>query len=71
MYVAGLRVVVGMRGWGSRAAQLAELLLEQSEEFCTLWEAHEVGIYLDEVKRYQHPEVGRLELNCQVLLDPH
>jgi hypothetical protein len=25
----------------------------------------------DEVKRFQHPEVGRLELNCQVLLDPH
>jgi len=34
---------MGMRGSGSRAAQLAELLLEQSEEFRTLWEAHEVA----------------------------
>jgi transcriptional regulator with XRE-family HTH domain len=71
MYAAGLRGVLAMRGPGSRAAQLADRLLEQSEEFRLLWEAHEVGIHPHEVKRYQHPEVGRLELNCQTLLDPH
>lgn len=31
---------------------------------------HEVGIPPREVKRYVHPEVGLLELNCQILLDP-
>ena len=71
MYAAGLRALIALRGPGSRAAQLGDLLLERSEEFRSLWEVHEVGIHLDEVKRYQHPEVGRIELNCQTLVDPH
>jgi transcriptional regulator with XRE-family HTH domain len=71
MYAAGLRALLAMRGPGSRAAHLADLLLVESSEFRTLWETHEVGIHPDEVKRYQHPEVGRLELNCQTLIDPH
>jgi transcriptional regulator with XRE-family HTH domain len=71
MYAAGLRSIVALRGPESRAAELARLLLAQSEEFATLWADHEIGVEPDEVKRYQHPEVGRLDLNCQVLLDPH
>lgn len=71
MYAAGLRGIAAMRGPGSRATELADLLLEQSEEFRTLWADHEIGIEPDEVKRFQHPEVGRLDLNCQVLFDPH
>jgi transcriptional regulator with XRE-family HTH domain len=71
MYAAGLRTIAAMRGPRSRAAELADLLLEQSEEFRTLWADHEIGLEPDEVKRFQHPEVGRLDLNCQVLLDPH
>jgi len=71
MYAAGLRGIAAMRGPGSRAIELADLLLEQSAEFRTLWADHEIGLEPDEVKRFQHPEVGRLDLNCQVLLDPH
>lgn len=71
MYAAGLRAIVTLRGPGSRAAELTDLLLRESEEFRSLWELHEVGIHPNETKRYQHPEVGRLELNCQTLLDPH
>lgn len=71
MYAAGLRGIAAMRGPGSRAADLAELLLERSTEFATLWADHEIGVEPDEVKHYQHPEVGRLDLNCQVLMDPH
>ena len=70
MYVSGLREVLGLRGPGSRAAQLADLLSVRSDEFRALWREHLVGIRPREVKRYQHPELGRLELNCQVLLDP-
>ncbi|MGY1742585.1 MULTISPECIES: helix-turn-helix transcriptional regulator [unclassified Blastococcus] len=70
MYASGLRAIATMRGPGSRAAHLADLLLRQSEEFRTLWEAHEIGVHPGDVKRYQHPEVGRLELNCQTLIDP-
>lgn len=47
-----------------------ELLTARSEEFGTLWKAHEVGIAQREVKRYQHPDVGCLQLNCQILVDP-
>ena len=70
MYVSGLRGVLTLRGPESKAAHLAELLTGRSEEFRILWKEHEVGIRPREVKRYRHPDVGLLELNCQVLLDP-
>lgn len=70
MYASGLRGVLALRGPGSTAARLADLLTARSEEFRTVWAEHEVGIRPREVKRYQHPEVGLIELSCQVLLDP-
>jgi transcriptional regulator with XRE-family HTH domain len=70
MYASGLRGIVTLRGPGSRAAHLADLLLTQSEEFRNLWEEHEVGIRPRDSKRLVHPELGVLELNCQTLLDP-
>jgi len=41
-----------------------------SAEFRTLWNEHEVGLQPPDVKRFDHPEVGPLELQCQTLLDP-
>jgi transcriptional regulator with XRE-family HTH domain len=70
VYVAGLREVTTLRGPGSKAEHLADLLHAQSEEFRELWDSHEVGIRPTQVKRFTHPEVGMLELNCQTLLDP-
>ncbi|OMC05614.1 XRE family transcriptional regulator [Mycobacterium sp. NS-7484] len=70
MYVSGLRGVLTLRGPESKAARYAELLTAESEEFRRLWDEHEIGIRPRDVKRYRHPEVGRLELNCQILLDP-
>ncbi|GAA1899622.1 helix-turn-helix transcriptional regulator [Lapillicoccus jejuensis] len=70
MYVSGLRGVVALRGPDSRAAYLADLLPTSNEEFRRLWDAHEVDVRPREVKRFLHPEVGPLELSCQVLLDP-
>lgn len=70
MYAAGLRGLVTLRGPGSRAAYLAELLLDSSEEFRRVWDYHEIGIRPHEVKHFVHPEVGALELNCQRLVDP-
>lgn len=58
------------RGPDSRAAHYATLLLAESEEFTTLWHTHEVGVRPQEVKRFLHPEVGTMDLNCQTLLDP-
>lgn len=70
-YAARLREVVGTRGPGSRAAQLADLLLRTSDEFRSIWGRHEIGVRFDEVARFVSPEVGVLELNCQTLLDPN
>ena len=70
MFASGLREVVTLRGPGSRAAHLADLLLARSEEFRQVWDDHEVGIRPNEVKHFVHPEVGALELTCQTLLDP-
>lgn len=70
MYTSGLRELVTVRGPGSRAAHLAELLLECSGEFRRVWEDHEIGIRPHDVKHFDHPEVGALELTCQRLVDP-
>lgn len=70
LFASGLREIVTLRGPGSRAAHLADLLLDRSEEFRGLWELHEVGIRPRAHKRFVHPEVGALELHCQTLVDP-
>ncbi|HEV2798085.1 MAG TPA: helix-turn-helix transcriptional regulator [Nocardioides sp.] len=70
MYASGLRGIVTLRGPGSRAAELADLLLARSEEFRARWAEHEVGIRPREVKRYLHPSVGQLDLSCQIVQDP-
>ncbi|MBR8745382.1 helix-turn-helix transcriptional regulator [Nocardiopsis sp. MG754419] len=70
MYASGLREIATLRGPGSRAAHFVDLLLERSEEFRRVWEEHEVGVRPHGVKRFVHPEVGSLELDCQRLLDP-
>ncbi|GAA1749274.1 helix-turn-helix transcriptional regulator [Aeromicrobium alkaliterrae] len=70
LYASGLRGVLSLRGPRSRAAHLTELLLESSEEFRAVWKEHEVGVLPRELKRYQHPEVGLIELSCQILHDP-
>jgi transcriptional regulator with XRE-family HTH domain len=69
MFASGLRGSVAARGPGSRAARLADLLLDQSEEFRSVWDLHEIGIRPREVKHFIHPELGALELSCQTLLD--
>ncbi|MEV0720851.1 helix-turn-helix transcriptional regulator [Asanoa sp. NPDC050611] len=70
VFASGLRQVVTLRGPGSWAAHLQQLLLARSDEFRTLWEDHEIGVLHGDVKRFVHPEVGLLELTCQRLLDP-
>ncbi|MFS0733542.1 helix-turn-helix transcriptional regulator [Microbacterium sp. 1P10UB] len=70
LWVSGLREIAARRGPGSRAAHYVELLTSSSAEFRDLWSAHEVGLRPAAYKRFQHPELGRLELSCQTLVDP-
>ncbi|MFC8384708.1 helix-turn-helix transcriptional regulator [Nocardia sp. NPDC057272] len=70
MFVSGLREAVTRHGPDSRAAHYATLLLADCEEFRTLWQTHEIGVRPRDVKRFLHPEVGAMDLNCHTLLDP-
>ncbi|WP_445441876.1 helix-turn-helix transcriptional regulator [Clavibacter sp. km1a] len=70
LWVSGLREVATRRGPESRAARYVELLMPRSAEFRALWATHEVGVRPNAVKRFVHPELGRLELSCQTLVDP-
>ena len=70
LFASGLREMATRNGPGSRAAQYAEALLPLSEEFRMLWDAHLVGVRPTQGKLFMHPELGRLELTCQTLLDP-
>ncbi|MDJ0345612.1 helix-turn-helix transcriptional regulator [Streptomyces sp. H10-C2] len=66
--VANLRAVLAARPADPRPAALVAELRASSEEFARLWDAHEVAVRRSAVKRFQHPVVGLLELDCEVLL---
>lgn len=65
--VASLRAAYGLLGPGSRAGEIVRDLQRRSPEFAGLWEEHEVGRRFSDHKVLLHPEVGALELDCQVL----
>ncbi|MET8849919.1 helix-turn-helix transcriptional regulator [Amycolatopsis sp. NPDC004625] len=68
--VAQLRAAVTRDGPGSAAADLVAALRGTSDEFGRWWERHEVGLRFSETKRFVHPAIGRLDLYCQLLLEP-
>ncbi|GAA3754914.1 helix-turn-helix transcriptional regulator [Microbacterium kribbense] len=65
--VANLRVADGAMGARSRAGDLVRALQSASAEFAELWERHEVAARFEDHKTLIHPELGPLELDCQVL----
>jgi transcriptional regulator with XRE-family HTH domain len=67
--VAQLRSAAARHGAGSRAAQVVAELRRSSAEFAALWDRQEVGLSWIEAKRFVHPQLGRLDLHCQTLLD--
>jgi transcriptional regulator with XRE-family HTH domain len=68
--VAALRAASTREGPRSEAAGLVANLLRLSEEFASLWDLQEVGLRWSNAKRFVHPQVGRIDLFCQSLLDP-
>lgn len=69
-FTADLRAALVRDGAGSRAQEVVDALLASSAEFAEVWAEHEVGRRHSKVKRLVHPEVGELEVYCQVLFDP-
>jgi transcriptional regulator with XRE-family HTH domain len=68
--VAQLRAVLAARPNDVRLAALVRELRTTSEEFATLWNTHDIAVRRTDTKRFQHPVVGLLELDCEVLLSP-
>jgi transcriptional regulator with XRE-family HTH domain len=65
--VANLRAAYGSMGPQSRAGELVRALQRQSPEFAELWERHEVARRFEDHKVLVHPELGEIEVDCQVL----
>jgi transcriptional regulator with XRE-family HTH domain len=65
--VASLRVAYGTMGADSRAGELVRALQKASPEFAELWDRHEVAKRFEDHKTLIHPELGPIELDCQVL----
>ncbi|ANP54934.1 transcriptional regulator with XRE-family HTH domain [Streptomyces griseochromogenes] len=72
VHVANLRAVAAARPDDPEPAALVAELRSASEEFARLWDEHEVAVRRFATKRFRHPVVGLLELDCEVLLtDDH
>jgi transcriptional regulator with XRE-family HTH domain len=68
VHVANLRALLAARPDDPRPAALVAELRASSEEFARLWDTHEVAVRSSGVKRFRHPVVGEVELDCEVLL---
>ncbi len=65
--VSLLRAAHGHAGGDPETRELVDRLLRESDEFAALWERHEVAGHAGNLKRFVHPLVGILTLECQVL----
>jgi transcriptional regulator with XRE-family HTH domain len=65
--VANLRAAYGVMGPRSAAGELVRALQRVSPEFAALWDRHEVAQRFADHKILLHPELGPIELDCQVL----
>lgn len=68
--VADLRAAAGRYPDDPSIAELVDELLRTSPEFCELWADHDVAVRRRICKRFEHPDVGLIEIDCQVLLIP-
>jgi transcriptional regulator with XRE-family HTH domain len=67
-HVASLRAVNAARPDDPGPAALVAELRAASNEFEELWESHDVVVRRPSPKRFLHPVVGVLDLDCEVLL---
>ncbi|CAM3940751.1 helix-turn-helix transcriptional regulator [Kibdelosporangium persicum] len=70
VHVADLRATYSRRGGDADVSALVNDLIEVSAEFRELWQRHEVGVRRSDLKRTVHPEVGTIELHCEVMATP-
>ena len=66
-HVASLRAAYSRTSDDPEVQELVHHLLKESEEFAARWERHEVTNYGCTLKRFVHPVLGTLTLDCQTL----
>lgn len=70
-YVADLRAAAARRGGADLALRsIVDALSEASAEFSELWAMHDVAVKRVTRKVLQHERVGRLDLECDVVVSP-
>ena len=69
-YVADFRAAVARRGPDAEAQHLVDALLAASEEFRRVWALQEVATKRVTRKVLLHERVGRLDLECDVVVSP-
>lgn len=67
--VADLRVAWSRRRGDADVDTLVQRLLAESPEFAALWSQHEVALRPPATKRFVHPEVGVVQVDCENLWD--
>jgi hypothetical protein len=65
--VADLRATVGRRPADAELLALVAELCDGSELFARLWAEHDVAVRRIDRKRFLHPVVGELEVDCEIL----
>lgn len=68
--VADLRATWSRRRDAPDVQAMVDRLHSASEEFARLWAAHEVGLGRPDRKRFLHPAVGEVTVDCEVLATP-
>jgi transcriptional regulator with XRE-family HTH domain len=68
-FTSDIRSVYATHGPSSYAGSVVDTLLAESPEFAQIWAEHEIGVNHEREKRLQHPAVGVMDLQCQVLHD--
>jgi transcriptional regulator with XRE-family HTH domain len=67
MQAAGLRAAVSLAGGDPRPQEIVSALLAESAEFRDVWALHAVHQRFGDRKTLVHPELGRIEVDCQAL----
>ena len=70
IHVADLRAAVTRRPGDAAATTLVRRLHDASPEFTRLWDLHEVAVRRRTRMRVLNPNIGPIELDCEVLLTP-
>ncbi|GAA1687435.1 MmyB family transcriptional regulator [Fodinicola feengrottensis] len=65
-HVADLRLAVAAHPGDRRGPELVRRLRAGSPEFARLWEEHEVTVRRSMTKTFVHPEIGEIELACEM-----